>query len=131
MSDSIKIDDLDKAIAETLRQHLKEIQGKVIAKTNTIGRKTLKKIVEKSPVDTGQYSEGWRMRKVDKRDKAFGSYKIVIHNETDYRLIHLLEFGHANKNGTGRTKPIPHIAPAEQEAAKEYYEEIQKVLSED
>lgn len=69
---------------------------------------------------SGDYRTGWRAKKV--------KGKWVVHNQTDYRLTHLLEKGHA-KIGGGRTKAYPHIKPVEEEMIKEFEEEIRRTLS--
>ena len=44
-----------------------------------------------------------------------------------YQLAHLLEKGHA-KRGGGRTKAVPHIAPAEESAVKQLESDIKKAI---
>lgn len=69
-----------------------------------------KKASELSPKDTGRYKKGWRIKSESGRLK----HSRIIYNE-EYRLTHLLEKGHAKRNG-GRVEAIPHIEPAEKYA---------------
>lgn len=65
---------------------------------------------ENSPKRTGKYARSWRTQ-TEVRGKAV---KMIIHNY-QYQLPHLLEFGHAKVNG-GRTRPQPHVEPAQSKA---------------
>ena len=67
-----------------------------------------------------EYCKGWRLKK-DKAGK--NRYIVKVWNKTDYQLTHLLEFGHATRNG-GRTKPQPHIRPTEEKYKKEFEKEL-------
>lgn len=77
----------------------------------TATEKTAKQVVKE--LKTGNfgfndksYSKGWTRKMTSKRLSA----SVVIYNKTEGQLTHLLEFGHAKRNG-GRTRAFPHIAP--------------------
>ena len=55
------------------------------------------------------------------------SLELTVYSPKKYQLAHLLEKGHA-KRGGGRTKAMPHIAPAEENAVKELENDIKKAL---
>lgn len=78
-----------------------------------------------APGRTGKYASGWRS-KVEQ--SSIVSIEAVVFNSKTPGLPHLLEFGHAKRNG-GRTAAIPHIKPVEEwlktEAAKRLQEALQ------
>lgn len=101
-------------LATQLNRHLALYSQSVIEEVDEVTKEVAKEGVDKlktrSPLKTGSYRKGWRVKKVKK--------KYVIHNKTDYQLTHLLEKGHA-KVGGGRVAPKVHIAPVEQELIEE------------
>ncbi|MDN6899573.1 HK97 gp10 family phage protein [Oenococcus sicerae] len=69
---------------------------------------------------TGSYTKGWAQKKQGRGR--------VIYNRTDYQLTHLLEFGHATRNG-GRTRAFPHIKPVDNHVAELLVQKTREVLS--
>lgn len=53
------------------------------------------------------------------------SVEVVVYNRKHYRLTHLLEKGHALRDG-GRSRAFEHIAPAEAEAEKVFMEKVRQ-----
>lgn len=102
-------------ILETVTENVRGVLG---TDSMQVAKETAQKLKNTSPRGTPhqkKYAEGWRVSKKRKAD-------LVVHNATNYQLTHLLENGHliVNKKGTyGRTRPIKHIAPAEEWAADE------------
>lgn len=76
-----------------------------------VAAETVQDLKVTSPKKSGKYSKGWRKKKT--YENAVKK-RVTIHN-TNYRLPHLLENGHA-KRGGGRVEGITHIAPAEEKA---------------
>lgn len=100
---------------------LVEVTSEVIPE---VAKDAAKKLKQESPKGTGKtkgkYARGW----TSKGEK--GRYKVmatVYGKHGTYQLAHLLEYGHANRNG-GRTQGIEHIAPVEEWAMNEAYERI-------
>ena len=69
-----------------------------------------KEISSNPPKDTGAYAKSWATKKVSENSH---SMTISVHSKNRYQIAHLLEHGHAKRNG-GRVSGKPHIAPAEQ-----------------
>ena len=88
---------------EALREHVKDACK--VAKSD---------LRSNSPKKSGDYAKGWAYAI---EDSAEGAYKGTVYNKTDYQLTHLLEKGHAKRNG-GRVAAIPHIGPAFEDARK-------------
>ena len=52
---------------------------------------------------------------------------VTVYSRNRYSLAHLLEFGHAKRNG-GRVAGKSHIAPAEEKGILQLEEEIERSL---
>lgn len=76
-----------------------------------------------------KYASGWTY-KVDKTRVSVGA--TVYGKSGTYQLAHLLEYGHATRNGTGRSYPNtpahPHIEEVEQWAVDKAYNDIMDKL---
>ena len=118
-----KIKGITNEIAKILTEYSNEIEVGMSLTKDDVSKKTAQNLKNTSPKKKGKgggrYAKGWTVS--DIRGKK------VIHNKTYYQLTHLLEYGHAKVNG-GRVDAIPHIRPAEEEAIKEFNEQIRRFL---
>lgn len=120
MSKTIKPEVFAQAVKDYLEIYVEDIGESVEETSNQIGKEAKDELKRTSPKRTGKYAKGWTVKK-DRKNKNY--YTVKVWNKTDYQLTHLLEFGHATRNG-GRTKAIPHIRPVEEK----YKEEFEKRL---
>ena len=70
-----------------------------------------------------KYRAGWTAE-TEKR-RLFNS--AVVYNKKHYRLTHLLEYGHATRNG-GRTRAFEHIAPISEKAQEEAVKKLKEAI---
>ena len=125
MSKSIEANLLSKEIMKALENYSDDISEAVEEIANKVGKEAVNELKQKSPKGARkEYSKGWRLKK-DKLGK--NRYTVKIHNKTDYQLTHLLEFGHATRNG-GRTTAQSHIRPVEEKYSKEFENELKKKI---
>ena len=114
MSKTVKAEELAKEIAKTLEGQEDDIEEDVVECVDSITKQARDELKQTSPRGKGKrknpYHKGWAI-KVQKKGKL--KYHKVVWNKTNYQLTHLLEFGHATKNG-GRTRAITHIRPVEE-----------------
>lgn len=106
---SIKVDDLVEAVRGELEEYAGEVSEATKEAVKEVAKATVKVVKDKSPVKSGKYKKSWGQTTVY---ESAGSIQVTIHNKKRYMLTHLLENGHALRNG-GRTKAYPHIKPAE------------------
>lgn len=108
----IRIDQLENTVFKQNKQWLDSLNTEM-RKTiiNDTAKQTVNYLKKNSPKDTGGYAKTW---KYEKNGHIQGVYKYAttVYNEKNYRLTHLLEYGH-QKRGGGRTKAQPHIIDAE------------------
>ena len=76
------------------------------------------KLRQTSPKHKGKYAKGWAVKEeASSRNVAQSTW--VVWNKKYYYLTHLLEKGHAKRNGTGRVQAFPHIRDVEKWAQNE------------
>lgn len=128
MSNTIKIENLQDVLNDYLENYVEDITEGVEDTTDTLTKQAVQDIKQISPRGKGTrdkpYHKGWTKQK-GKENR--GRYTVKIYNRTNYQLTHLLEFGHATRNG-GRTKAIPHIRPIEEKYKKLYEQKITTVI---
>lgn len=128
MSKTIKPDDLSKEIMKALTEYKEDIEEDVVETVDIITKQARDELKQTSPRGKGTrknpYYKGWAVKLSKKRT---GVYHKVIWNKTNYQLTHLLEFGHATRNG-GRTRAIPHIRPVEEKYNVEFVDKLEKKI---
>ena len=95
---------------------------KAVKKTAT---EVKKQIAATAPSDTGAYAKSWTTKTVSENSHIL---EITVHSKNRYQLAHLLEKGHAKRNG-GRVSGKPHIAPAEAHGEEMLTQLIEEALS--
>ncbi len=124
MSKAIKPEMFAQAVKQYLEIYVEDIGEAVEETSNQIGKEAKEELKQTSPKKTGRYSKGWTVKK-DRKNKSY--YTVKVWNRTDYQLTHLLEFGHATRNG-GRTKAIPHIRPVEEKYKEKFERQIKEKI---
>ena len=120
---SIKIDDLAKEVMRGLDEYADVTTEQVKKAVRKAGNTVRREIQENAPKNTGDYAKSWAVKKVRESSHTL---EVVVHSKNRYQLTHLLEFGHCLRNG-GRTRAMPHIAPAEEEGI----EQLEKMIERD
>lgn len=128
MSKSIKPENLQKTLLNYLENYKEDIDEEVVETVDEITKEAKKELEQTSPRGKGTrsnpYHKGWAVKLSKKKT---GVYHKVIWNKTNYQLTHLLEFGHATRNG-GRTRAIPHIRPVEEKYNVEFVDKLDKKI---
>lgn len=118
---SIPPSELSKEIQKYLQEYKEEIDEDVQDETDKAIASAKSELRLISPKNTGNYASGWAV----KSKKYSNGYYKVIWNRKAYQLTHLLEFGHATRNG-GRTKAQPHIRPTEEKYKARFTESLER-----
>ena len=120
---SIRIDDLAKEVMRGLDEYADVTTEQVKKAVRKAGNTVRREIQENAPKNTGDYAKSWAVKKVRESSHTL---ELVVHSKNRYQLTHLLEFGHCLRNG-GRTRAVPHIAPAEEKGI----EQLEKMIERD
>ena len=126
MAKKIPVDRLAAEINKILTEYGEDVQKNVdeaAAKVTKAGVRAVKGNSRSTFGGSGKYAKGW----TSKFEKGRLSSQGIIYNATVPGLPHLLEHGHANRNG-GRTPGRPHIAPVEQKIIKDFEEAVKNSI---
>ncbi len=110
-------------VRDILVQYSAEAQAEIKKSIKSIAKDTVHELEENAPRRTGKYAKGFK----SKVTSANGVTKAIVYNE-NYRLPHLLEYGHALRNG-GRVQGIPHFQPAMENAEKEMEKAVKEAAA--
>jgi len=121
---SIKTYQLSREIMKNLDVFTREVIDGMNEVGEQVTQKAVRTLRDRSPVRTKEYRKGWTVKKLSFINAPA---RFTIHNRHRYRLTHLLEFGHANRDGT-RTKARPHVGPVEQQVIEEYLNGVEQVI---
>jgi hypothetical protein len=119
------IDDMAAEIMEGLSEYAEladTAMKKAVRKTATAVKN---EISANAPVKSGRYKRSWTAKKTKENSHTL---EMTVHSKDRYQIAHLLENGHALRNG-GRVEGIPHIAPAEEHGEEMLTRLIEKELS--
>ncbi len=119
------IDDLTSEIMKGLTEYAELADSAMKKAVRQTAASVKKEISANAPTRTGKYAKSWTTKKT-----AENSHKLemVVHSKDRYQIAHLLEKGHAKRNG-GRVEGKPHISPAEEHGENLLESLIRKELS--
>lgn len=113
-------------IKEILEDYSEDIKEKISDSAIQIAKEGKEKLVNTKntyKIRSGDYNKSWSV----KSQKGKDFVKATIYNKKHYRLTHLLECGHATRNGK-RTREFTHIAPVESYVTKKYQKECENII---
>ncbi len=124
MSRNIKIDQLTDVIMEGLNEYAELAASDMKKAVKGAGRTVRQEIAKEAPSRSGRYAKSWSVKTVKETSNRL---EITVHSRNRYQLAHLLEFGHAKRNG-GRVPGKAHIKPAEELGISQLEKDIEKAL---
>ena len=138
MAKKVTLKNLDKAIADILKEYEGDVDENVKLITAAVTKKGANTLRNESlstfsnvNLPRGRYGSGWTSQIETGRFTAQGT----IYNSKYPGLPHLLEYGHAIRNGgriapekAGFTNAYAHIKPIEEKIVKEYIQKIEAAL---
>ena len=114
-----EIADIHKLLIDYTEEVTKGIEEAAIS----LGDEAVSKLKVSGPVDKGKYRKSWKNKVLRGR----GHISVTVYNAKYYRLTHLLEYGHAKRNG-GRTKAFNHIEPVEKMVSEKFVESVEEII---
>ena len=124
MGRRISIDALADTVMECLSDYADVSAEGMKKAVRKAGNTVKKEIGANAPKDTGAYAKSWAVKNTKETANAL---EVTVYSRNKYQLAHLLEHGHAKRNG-GRVAGKSHIAPAEETGIRQLEAEIERCL---
>ena len=103
-------------------EEIKDSLEKTIIDVANEGADILKNTKDTYHVKTGKYNKSWSVKK----NVGTNFIQATIYNK-EYSLTHLLEDGHATRNGK-RTRAYKHIEPVDKYVTEKVTKEFEKII---
>lgn len=127
MAKKISLDRLAGEIANAITEYTEDVSEAIADKVDETAKEMCEDIKADAkrlfPKGTGAYAKGF---KVTDRSSQ-GRVTKVVWNKAEYRLVHLLEHGHAKATG-GRVDGRPHMGPASEKYTKQLVEDVKDII---
>lgn len=120
----ISIDALSETVMRELTEYADVVAEDMKAAVKKAGTTARKGISATAPTNTEAYAKSWSVKTTKESSRAL---EVTVHSRNRYQIAHLLEHGHAKRNG-GRVAARPHIAQAEKLAVEQLQQEIERSL---
>ena len=124
---NVGVNDFSRAVSEMLSDWDEDVMEAVNAAAKETADEAAKALHSAGEFGgTGRYKKGWTVtaKRRNRRDT-----EQIVHNKTQYQLTHLLEFGHATRNG-GRTKEFPHIGKVADKVPEIFERKLRDMIGE-
>lgn len=119
-SGAVSLNNLSGEIANLLVEYTSDVTAGLEKAKNKSANDGVKALKTNSRVLTGDYARNWAKKKVNTA--------VVVHNKDEYRLTHLLEKGHLNRDGKTRSNKFVHIAPVEEKMIADFEKYMERVI---
>lgn len=119
----ISIDQLAAEITQAVREYTDDVTVAIEKKVDEVANEVRDEAAKDAPKRTGDYAKGFKVTK----QGSGGNTRRYVWNKKHSRLVHLLEFGHAKRNG-GRVPGKPHLRPAYDKFAAKLPDEIARII---
>lgn len=124
MGRRIQANALADVVMKELEEYAEFVSEDMKAAVKNAGDTARKEIASSAPQNTGAYAKSWAVKKTKESSSAV---EVTVYSKNRYQLAHLLEHGHAKRNGR-RVAARPHIAQAEETAVEQLEREIERSL---
>lgn len=120
----VRIDQMASEIMKGLTEYADLATDEMKSAVRKAGKTVRDEIKANAPKNTGKYASSWTAKTTLESSHVL---QITVHSPKKYQLAHLLENGHAKRNG-GRTQAQPHITPAEEAGIRQLEADIERAL---
>lgn len=127
MSNTIGIDELSNAISDELTLYNKNVIDKIKKQTQKSAKQLVKDTQDTAPVGRREkhYKDNIKAKKTyESSSKVEYTWYVA---SPDYRLSHLLEYGHASRNG-GRVAGTGFIRKASDPILEDYVKKVEEAI---
>lgn len=123
MAKAVKIDQLADEITNAVKAYNDDVSEAIEVRLNDTAKAIMVDAAMNAPHRTGKYARSFRVTK----DRKSTESRRIVWNKKYYRLVHLLEFGHALWQG-GRARAFPHLRPAYEKHGAPLPDHIKRIL---